>query len=116
MTSHRIQVTQHELRELCELQRDVAEKEKRIEELKSNIKALLIAKIPIEAGRFYARLFTRTVHHVAWKQAVIDNLGFEFAESFRKDSPSSILCDVIVEEYAGLPLWKGSSETPESEN
>jgi nitrogenase subunit NifH len=115
MTTHQIRIMQHELQELYDLQRDVSQKERRIEELKSDIKALLIAKLPIEEGLFYAKLVTKTVHHVAWRQAVVDNLGFEFAESIRKASPTSVICDVMVEEHGELPLWKKTAGTSGSE-
>ena len=108
-----IQVTQDELRELYELERDVAQKQTRIDELKSNVKALLIAKMPVEAGRFDARLIMKRIHHVPWKQVVLDHLDVEFAERFRKSSPSSVICDVMVEEHAIPPLWRGTIGTSE---
>jgi hypothetical protein len=42
-----VRVTQRELREIVELERDIAPKVKRIEELKSNVKALLTHKMGI---------------------------------------------------------------------
>ena len=110
MSTHGIRITQQELQEIYELDRDLAQKQERVDQLKSNLKALLFEKMPIEPGRFDARLIFRTVHHPAWKQALIDNLGPEFAESFRKSSSSSRLCEVMVEEHAVPPLWKQSME------
>src|SRR2546425_1914597 len=55
-----VKVTQQELKEIIDLERDVAPKVKRIEELKSNVKALLIHKMPVELG------LRRAPHSQAW--------------------------------------------------
>jgi hypothetical protein len=106
MTTHAIQITQEELQEVFELEREIAGKQRRVDELKANIKILLIGKAPIQMGRFFARLVTMTVRHVSWKQVVIDELGIEFAEAIRKNSSSSVLSKVVVDEHGSLPLWK----------
>ena len=116
MNAHGIQITQQELQEIYELDRDLAQIQERSILLKSTIRALLFEKIPVEPGRFDARLVFKTVHHPAWKQAVIDNLGPEFAEDFRKSSPSSTLVEVLVEEHAVPPLWKQMMEGSGSES
>jgi hypothetical protein len=108
MTTHGVQLTQHELQEAFEIQREIAEKQRRLDGLISDIKVLLFAKMPIEEGRFYAKLIFKREHHPAWKQAVIDNLGIDFAERFRKSSPSTVRAEVLVEEHAIPPLWKGA--------
>ncbi len=110
MSNQEVRITQQELKEIFELDRDIAQRQERVDHLKANVKALLVAKMPIEPGRFYARLDYRTVHQPAWKQAVIDNLGADFAEEFRRNSHSSVLCEVRVEEHAILPLWKDRAE------
>ena len=115
MSDHGIQITQEELQEIYELDRELAQMEERSILLKSTIKALLFEKMPVELGRFDARLVFRTVHHPAWKQAVIDNLGPEFAEDFRKSSSSSTLVEVLVEEHAVPPLWKQMMDSAGSE-
>src|SRR5579863_6729989 len=104
MSTHGVQITQYELQEIYELNRSISQMQERVEHMKSNIKALLFAKMPVEQGRYNARLIFRRVHHPAWKQAVIDNLGPEFAEDFRWSSSSSALVEVIVEEHAVPPL------------
>jgi hypothetical protein len=106
MSAHGIQITQQELQEIYELDRDIAQKLGRSVQLKSNIKALLFEKIPIELGRFDAHLVFKRVRHPAWKQAVIDNLGYDFAEEFRRSSSASTLVEVMVEEHAVPPMWK----------
>ena len=107
MTVNGIRITQHELHDIFELQRDVTEKMKRLEEMKSSVKALLLAKMPVEYGRFDAQLLRRISRHVPWKQAVIDELGLAFAEAFRRRHPASVFFNVMVVEHAVPPLWKG---------
>jgi len=102
-----VQVTQAELREIAELEREVAPKVKRIAELKEGVKALLIAKKPVEMGRFDAFLVKIVSRAVPWKQAVVDYLGEKFAEQFKKRFQPRIRFDVRVEEHAVMPLWKG---------
>jgi hypothetical protein len=100
-----VQVTQHELEEIFNLERDVAPKLKRIDELKSNVKALLIHKMSVQLGRFDAVLVKRIMRPVPWRQAVVDYLGLKFAEQFKKRFPVRMFCEVKVEEHAILPLW-----------
>jgi len=114
-TTHGVQITQHELQTIYELDRDIAHKQEQADHLKSNLKALLMARMPIEPGRFDARLKWRTVFHPAWKQFVIDRLGPQAAEDFRRASPSNRLCDVMVEEHATMPLWNQGTEESGSE-
>jgi hypothetical protein len=115
MTDQVVHISQSDLRELFELDRQVDQELKRLLDLKSYLKALLFAKTPIEEGRFYAHLVFRTIHHPAWKQIVIDELGFDFAESARRKSSTSRLCEVVVEEHGSLPLWKAAMGTGESQ-
>jgi hypothetical protein len=105
-----VQVTQQELEEIFNLERQVAPLLKRIEELKSGVKALLIHKMPVELGRFDALLIKRPGRHVPWRQAVVDYLGLKFAEQFKKRFPVSMRFEVRVEEHAVLPLWKTGAE------
>jgi hypothetical protein len=106
-----VQVTQAELQEIVDLEREIAPKVKRIEELKEGVKALLVANQPVELGRFDASLIWRYVRHPAWKQIVIDNLGPHFAEECWRGTPGHRLCDLKVEEHAVLPLWNGGGAT-----
>jgi hypothetical protein len=107
-----VHITQHELQEVYELDRDIAQRLERSNHLKENLRALLIAKMPTEPGRFHARLVWRTVRHPAWKTAVIEHLGVEFAEEFRKAAPANTLPpEVFIEEHAVEPLWKGLPDT-----
>ena len=110
-----VQVTQRELEEIHELERDVKEKQKRIDALKQGVKVLLIHKMPVELGRFDAFLIKRISRPVPWKQACIDNLGVDFVETFRKKYPPQVRFDVGVEEHAVLPLWKGGANSTSPE-
>ena len=103
----RISVKQCELREIWELEQDVAPKLKRIEELKSNVKAMLLHKMPVEFGRFDAYLITIPSRHPTWRQAVVEYLGQKFADDYKKSFPVTIRTEVRVEEHAVLPLWNG---------
>lgn len=110
-----IQITQSELREIAYLQRNIDPMMERLEQLKSNVKAMLISGIPVELGRFDASLVYRYVRNPAWKQVVIDNLGPGFAEDIRKQTQGHTLCDVKVEEHAVLPLWNQEGTDDEDE-
>jgi len=105
-----VQVTQQELQEICELEREIAPKLKRIEELKQSVKILLMNKMPVELGRFDVRLVGKSVRHVPWKDAVVQNLGLDWAENYRKRFPAQYICDILVEEHATLPLWKNGDQ------
>lgn len=100
-----VQITQAELQEIVELEREIAPKAKRVEELKEGVKALLLARKPVELGRFDAALIWKIVRHPAWRQIVVDHLGAEFAEKCRQDTPGHALCELKIEEHAVLPLW-----------
>jgi hypothetical protein len=110
-----IQITQAELREIVHLQRDIAPKVERLEQLKSNVKAMLISHVPVELGRFDANLVYRYIRHPAWKQIVIRELGGLFADECYRNSPGNTLCDVKVEEHAVLPLWNHEDEDEDDE-
>jgi hypothetical protein len=99
-------ITQLELQKINDLKSELSKKEAELEDLISNVKALLFAKAQIESGRFDARLSFKRMHNVAWKEIVIEKLGFEYAEAVRKASPTVTRCEVIVIEHAIPPLWK----------
>jgi len=111
MTINQVQVTQQELQEIFDLERDVAPKLKRIEELKQGVKALLIARMSVELGRFDAILIKLPGRHVPWRLGFIEHLGTKLAEEFKKRFPVQIRFDVKVEEHAVLPLWKNGGTT-----
>jgi hypothetical protein len=102
-----VMVTQLELGELFELKRDVAAKMVRIAEIESNVKSLLFHKMPVEMGLFSVRLKKRFNRHVTWKQGFVEKLGLAAAKAYEKLFPPRMFCDVVVEEHATAPLWKG---------
>lgn len=113
MSTELIQITQHELEEIHDLEHDVFQKQKRIDELKAGVKVLLINKMPVELGRFDAHLLKRFSRPVPWKKAVVDNLGIDFAEGFRSQYPPRMRVEVKVEEHAIPPLWRtGANSAP----
>jgi hypothetical protein len=103
-----VRITQQELSEMAELQREILWRSKRLDELKSNVKAMLLHHIPIERGRFDAKLKKMICRNVPWKSLVIERLGESVAEWFRKLHPPRVIFDVQVVEHANLPLWNGT--------
>ena len=105
MEIRQVQVTQKELEEIFNLERDVAPKLKRIEELKQDVKALLIARMPVELGRFDVALIKLPGRHVTWRLGFIEYLGNKLAEQYKKRFPVQMRFDIRIEEHAVLPLW-----------
>ena len=110
-----VQVTQAELREIVYLQRQIEPMQERLDDLKSNVKAMLVSGMPVELGRFDANLVWRYVRHPAWKQVVIDNLGHEFADRCYREASGNTICDVKVEEHAVLPLWNDEPDDEQND-
>jgi hypothetical protein len=104
-------VSQKELAEWAELEREVAPKLKRIEELKSNIKVMLLHHSQVELGRFDAILIKLPGRHVPWRLGFIEYLGDARADEFKKRFPVQMRFDVKVEEHAVLPLWNNGGTT-----
>jgi hypothetical protein len=102
-----VMVTQLELGELFELKRDVATKLLRIAEIESNVKALLLHKMPVEMGFYSVTLQKRFNRHVTWKQGFVEKLGLAAAKAYEKLFPPRMFCAVVVEDHATAPLWKG---------
>jgi hypothetical protein len=111
MEINRVQVTQNELQEIFDLERDIAPKLKRIDELKQGVKALLIGRMPVELGRFDAILIKLPGRHVPWRVGFIEYLGIKLAEEFKKRFPVQMRFDVRIEEHAVLPLWNNGGTT-----
>jgi hypothetical protein len=101
-----VQITQLELAEMAELEREAAWRTKRLDELKSSVKAMLMSHIPVEPGRFDAKLRKQVGRNVPWKSLVIEKLGENVAEWFKRLHPVHVRFDVEVVEHAIMPLWK----------
>lgn len=110
-----IQITQQELGEIFYLRREIKQKTERLEEVTSNVRAMLIGHIPIEPGAFDAYLEFRRVRNPAWRQIVIDLRGPEFAEKCRKETPSHTICEVQIEEHAMFPSWNQGNDDDEKD-
>lgn len=106
-----IEITQDELREISELQREVAVRNKRLEELKVNVKAMLLSHIRIQPGRFDAKLRKFVSRSVPWKSLVIERLGQSVADWFKKLYPPHVRFEIEVVEHAVLPLWKDKEQS-----
>jgi hypothetical protein len=102
-----IKITQRELEEIAELEREVAWRKKKSDELKSNLKPLLQAHVEIEAGRFDARLAKKIGRSVPYRKLVIEKLGLAVADWYKSLYPPHVFFEVEVVEHAVPPLWKG---------
>lgn len=105
-----VQIRQSELQEIYDLERELADKQKHLEEMKQGVKELLFAKAPVEQGRFTVHLVKIPGRNVPWKQVVVEELGAEFMESCRKRYPVNVRFDVKVEEHAIPPLWRQTGD------
>lgn len=103
-------ITQRELGEIADMEREVAWRKKKIEDMKSSVKAMLLGHIRVEPGRFYARLRKKFCRNVPYKSLVIEKLGQAMADWFRKLHPTRVLFEVDVMEHAVEPLWKGKDD------
>ncbi len=102
-----VYVTQKELEEIAEHDREISWRTKRAEELKSSVRILLHGGATVEPGRYDVRLEKRFGRSIPWKQCVIERLGMAFAEVFRKQYPVHVFFEVKVIEHAVPPLWRG---------
>jgi hypothetical protein len=114
MTQH-IQITQSELREISELERELTWKTKHVGDMKANLMVLLREGVPVEKGRFDARLVTRIGRAVPWKQVFIERLGEAAANLIKRTFKTHIYFEVQVLEHAVLPLWQGRDDSDEAE-
>lgn len=107
-----IRITQAELKEISELQRELAWKEQHLEDMKANLLVLLREGVPIEQGRFDARLDTCVGRAVPWKQLFIERVGQEAADMAKREFKTHVYYEVRVMEHAVPPLWQsGTGET-----
>ena len=103
-------ITQRELGEIADLEREVAWRRKKADEMKSSVKAMLLSHIRVERGRFDAKLRKIVGRSVPWKSLVVERLGEAVADWFRKLHPPNIRFEVDVVEHAVEPLWKGKDD------
>jgi hypothetical protein len=111
-----IQITQSELRQISDLQRELAWKTKHLEDMKANLLVLVREGVPVERGRFGARLITRVGRPVPWKKAFIERVGQAAADLLKRTFKTHVWFEVEVLEYAVLPLWRDSEGSDETES
>lgn len=110
--THPIKITQSELNEVSELEREVAWKQKQLDEMKGTLLVLLRGGAEVEEGRFDARLVKRIGRSVPWKQEFIARLGEGIANLVKRDYKTHVYYEVKVLEHAVPPLWRnGTGET-----
>jgi len=107
-----IRIMQAELKEVSDLERELAWKEQRLKDIKENLLVLLREGVPIEPGRFDARLATRVGRPVPWKQLFVERLGQFQADMLKRQFKTHVYFEVEVVEHAVPPLWQaGAGET-----
>src|SRR5260370_5392876 len=114
--THPIKIIQAELKEVSEMERELAWKQKPLEEMKGTLMVLLRGGAEIEDGRFDARLVTRIGRPVPWKQEFIARLGEAVANLVKRDYKTHVFYEVQVMEHAVPPLWQSGASDAGSEN
>lgn len=104
-------VTQQELAEILDHERQIAWRIKRRDELRSNVHALLAAGAQVEPGRFDAHLKKRIGRSVPWRQLVFERLSPDVIDWFRRRFRTHVYFELEVVEYAVPPLWRNSDES-----
>lgn len=105
-----VMITQHELADISELEREVAWRTKKLDEMKSSVKEALMLHIRVEPGRFNAKLRKIVYRNVPWKTLVLERLPQAVIEAFKKFYPVRVRFEVEVVEHAVEPLWKGKDD------
>jgi len=104
-----IRVTQAELSEINDLEREIPLKRQRLEGMKANLLIMLREGVPIEPGRFDAKVVRRIGRPVPWRQILIDRLGRPAVDALKRAFKTTIWYEAKVVEYATLPLWNKNS-------
>jgi hypothetical protein len=102
-----VKITQQELADISEMEREVAWRTRRLDEMKSSVKEALLLRVPVEPGRFGARLKTIPFRNVPWKTLVLEKIPKPIIDGFRKLYPVRVRSEVVVVEHATQPLWNG---------
>lgn len=101
-----ITITQAELREISELEREISAKQHHLASMRSNLLVMLKEGVPIEEGRFDAELVTKIARPVPWKQELIRLNGQSVADEIKRLYKLHTYYDVRVMEHAIPPLWR----------
>ena len=92
------------------MEREVAWRVKKADDMKSSVKAMLLGHIRVEPGRYDAKLCKKVCTNVPYKSLVVEKFGQAVADWFRKLHPARIRFEVEVIEHAVEPLWKGKDD------
>jgi len=101
-----IRITQAELQEISDLERELAWKQRHLEEVKANLLILLREGVQVEPGRFDAQLVTRVGRAVPWKVLFIERVGQAAANEVKREFKTHVYYEVQVVEHATPPLWR----------
>ncbi|HET9400076.1 MAG TPA: hypothetical protein VFO34_03910 [Candidatus Acidoferrales bacterium] len=111
-----IQISQAELREISELERELPLKKKHLEDMRANVLVLLREGASVESGRFDAKLVTRIGRPVPWKQLFVEKVGQAAADFLKRTFKTTVYFDVEVVEHATRPLWLNNGDTADASN
>jgi predicted transcriptional regulator len=114
--THPIKITQAELKEVNELERELGWKQKHLAEMKDTLMALLRGGAEVEDGRFDAKLVKRIGRSVPWKREFIARLGEALANLVKRDYKTHVFFEVRVMEHAVPPLWRSGAGNTAAEN
>jgi hypothetical protein len=114
--THPIRITQAELSEINALERELAYKKKHLEEMRGTVELLLREGVPIEEGRFDARLATRVGRAVPWKMVCLEKLGQAAVDAIKRTFKVHVYLELEVLEHAVPPLWRGREGSSEAQN
>lgn len=114
--THPIRITQSELKDVSELERELAWKQKQLEEMKGTLLVLLRGGAAVEEGRFDARLVTRIGRPVPWKLEFIARLGENVANLVKHDYKTHVFYEVQVLEHAVPPLWRNNADETDAQD
>lgn len=114
--THPIKITQAELQEFSELEREVALKQQHLEEMRGTLFVLLRGGAEVEEGRFDARLVTRIGRAVRWKYEFIARLGEVIANEVKRTYKTHVYQEVQIMEHAVPPLWRNNTGDTGAEN
>jgi hypothetical protein len=114
--THPITITQAELKDFSELEREVKMKKQQCEEKKESLLLLLRGGAAVEDGRFDARLITRVGRNVRWQFEFISRLGEAVANAVKREYKTHVWYELQVMEHAVPPLWRGTTGEADTES
>ncbi len=109
-----VSITQSELKEISELERDLPWRKRHLEEMKSNVLVLLQAGAPVEEGRFDAKVVMRVGRAVPWRLLLVERIGQAAVDLVKRQFRTHVYPEVKVVEHAVPPLWRGEAGRGES--